>query len=96
MCCGSFKLAPTLAPLPLPIEAIPLAAALVGRQAVSMCGSPTIRQGITTDNGNILIGIVGLRYSGSYALETELSHPRGGLCNGVFADGVRTYESVPA
>lgn len=80
----SSKLPPTLGVFPLPIEISPMAAALVSRQTVSMSASPTICQGITTDNRNMVIDIVGLRFSDPCALETELNQLPGG-CNGVFA-----------
>ena len=51
------KLVRTLGKFPLPIEVIPMARALVAREMVKMGGNPVLRQGFTTDNGNVILDI---------------------------------------
>src|SRR5207247_3377240 len=54
------KLVPVLGRFPLPVEVIPMARAYVGRQMVRAGGQPKLREGVTTDNGNIILDVWGL------------------------------------
>lgn len=70
---------------PLPVEVIPMARSLVGRQLAALGGEPAWRQGYVTDNGNHIIDVHGLRIDDPPALETHLNNLVGTVCNGVFA-----------
>lgn len=70
---------------PLPVEVIPMAAAAVLRYARALGGSPAIREGFVTDNGNLIIDIAGLSIADPAALESELNQVPGVVTNGLFA-----------
>jgi ribose 5-phosphate isomerase A len=74
-----------LGAFPLPIEVIPMAVRLVSRRLEVMGGAPTIRSGVTTDNGNLVLDVRGLSFANPIALETALNQLPGAVCNGVFA-----------
>jgi ribose 5-phosphate isomerase A len=46
-----------LGAFPLPVEVIPMARSLVARQLAALGGSPILREGFTTDNGNIILDV---------------------------------------
>ena len=79
------KLVDTLGRFPLPIEVLPLARSHVGRQVARMGGQPTLRSGFTTDNGNLILDVPGLKMHDPAALESELNQIAGVVCNGLFA-----------
>ncbi len=100
------KLVKTLGKFPLPIEVIPMAQALVAREMVKLGGNPVLRQGCTTDNGNIIIDVHGLEILDPVAMENRINQIPGVVTNGLFAirpadvlilggaDGVRTLTAV--
>jgi len=45
---------------PLPVEVIPMAQSYVAREIVKLGGQPILRDGFTTDNGNIILDIENL------------------------------------
>ena len=79
------KLRGTLGEFPLPVEAIPMARGLVSRALAALGGQPRWRQDFVTDNGNIILDVHGLQILEPAALETELDHLTGTVCNGLFA-----------
>jgi ribose 5-phosphate isomerase A len=74
-----------LGKFPLPIEVIPMARSYVGRCVVALGGNPVLRDGATTDNGNIIIDIHGLSINEPLALENKLNGIAGVVCVGLFA-----------
>jgi len=74
-----------LGAFPLPIEVIPMAEALISAAVVKLGGTPRLRQGFTTDNGNIIIDVVGLTIQDGLALEDQLNALPGVVTNGIFA-----------
>jgi ribose 5-phosphate isomerase A len=71
---------------PLPVEVIPMARSLVARAILEQTGGqPAWRQGITTDNGNWLLDIHGLRITDPVATETMLNQIPGVVSVGLFA-----------
>jgi ribose 5-phosphate isomerase A len=70
---------------PLPIEVIPMARSYVAREIVKLGGNPVWRDGVTTDNGNIILDVHGLRIADPPALEATLSQIVGVVCVGLFA-----------
>lgn len=74
-----------LGKFPLPIEVIPMARSMIARELVKLGGSPVYRQGVVTDNGNVILDTYGLDISNPVALETQLNNLVGVVCNGLFA-----------
>ena len=79
------KLAPALGTFPLPVEVIPMARGLAARALARLGGKPEWRQGFTTDNGNIILDVHGLRIAEPLALEREINNIVGVVCTGLFA-----------
>ncbi len=79
------KLVEVLGKFPLPLEVIPMAKALVIRELEKIGGEARLREGFTTDNGNIILDIWGLQISNAIALESELNQIPGVVTNGLFA-----------
>ena len=76
---------PMLGKFPLPVEVIPFARSFVARQLVKIGGSPTLRSGITTDNGNVILDVTGLDFSDPLRMEETINAIPGVLDNGIFA-----------
>ncbi len=83
--CDSSKLVDVLGKFPLPIEVIPMARSYVARQLVLLGGQPRLREGFTTDNGNIILDVQGLQILNPVELETALNNITGVVTNGLFA-----------
>jgi len=79
------KLVDILGAFPLPIEVIPMARSYVARQIVKLGGQPTLRQGFTTDNGNVILDVHNLKIMEAAKLEAELNNIPGVVTNGIFA-----------
>lgn len=79
------KLVNTLGAFPLPIEVIPMAKSYVGRQMVKLGGNPIFREGVITDNGNIIIDVHDLRIDNPVELENKINQIAGVVTNGLFA-----------
>ncbi len=83
--CDASKLVDVLGKFPLPIEVIPMARSYVARRLVALGGHPKLREGFTTDNGNLILDVHGLQILDPVALESELDHIAGVVTNGLFA-----------
>lgn len=70
---------------PLPLEVIPMARSHVGREIVKLGGDPVYREGVTTDNGNIIIDIHNMDLSRPILMEEKLNQIVGVVTNGLFA-----------
>ena len=79
------KLVPMLGKFPLPIEVIPMSKSYVARQLVKLGGNPILRQGVTTDNGNMIIDVHDLTISNPVELERQINQIAGVVTNGLFA-----------
>lgn len=79
------KLVPVLGKFPLPIEVIPMARGYVAREITRLGGQPMLRQGFTTDNGNVILDVHGLQILNPTELETTLNQIPGVVTNGLFA-----------
>lgn len=79
------KMAPTLGAFPLPIEVIPMAQSYVARQIAKLGGQPKLRDGFTTDNGNIIIDVHNMKIENPLELEHQLNQIVGVVTNGLFA-----------
>jgi ribose 5-phosphate isomerase A len=74
-----------LGKFPLPIEVIPMARSYVARELVKLGGQPVWRDGVVTDNGNVILDVHGLRIVDPPAFEAELNQIVGVVCVGLFA-----------
>jgi ribose 5-phosphate isomerase A len=83
--CDSSKLVDTLGTFPLPLEVIPMAQSYVARQVILLGGQPKLREGFSTDNGNIIIDVSGLKILNPVELEVTLNNIAGVVTNGLFA-----------
>jgi ribose 5-phosphate isomerase A len=70
---------------PLPVEVIPIARSYVARQIVKLGGQPEWRNGVVTDNGNVILDIHNLTILNPPELETQLNQITGTVTNGLFA-----------
>ena len=75
-----------LGKFPLPVEVIPMARSLVAREILARTGGqPVWRDGVTTDNGNVILDVHGLSIVDPVGLERELAQIPGVVCVGLFA-----------
>ena len=79
------KLVDVLGTFPLPVEVIPMARSYVARQIVKLGGQPVLREGFTTDNGNVILDVHNMRILDPVDLETKLDLITGVVTNGLFA-----------
>lgn len=79
------KLVEVLGEFPLPVEVIPMARSYVAREIARLGGQPMLRQGFTTDNGNVILDVRGLQILNPVELETTLNQITGVVTNGLFA-----------
>ena len=84
--CDESKLVKMLGAFPLPIEVIPMAQSFVARELVKHGGMPELRQGFTTDNGNIILDVKGLEIMEPCTLESALNNIPGIVTVGIFAN----------
>jgi len=83
--CDASKLVPVLGKFPLPVEVIPMARSYVAREIVKMGGHPRLREGFTTDNGNVVLDCHGMTLLDPPRTETELNQIAGVVTSGIFA-----------
>jgi ribose 5-phosphate isomerase A len=76
----------TLGAFPLPVEVIPMARSHVARALVKLGGQPVWREGVITDNGNMILDVHGLSIMDARQLETAINQVTGVVCNGLFAN----------
>jgi ribose 5-phosphate isomerase A len=99
------KLVDVLGEFPLPVEVIPMARSHVARELVKLGGDPAYREGVVTDNGNIILDVWNLSITDAVALENKINQITGVVTNGLFAarpanvlllgtkEGVKTLEA---
>ena len=98
------KRVPILGSFPLPVEVIPMARSYVARELVKLGGDPAYRQGVVTDNGNVILDVYNLEILSPRELEQTINNIPGVVTNGIFAmrgadvvltaseDGVTTFK----
>jgi ribose 5-phosphate isomerase A len=79
------KLVDVLGRFPLPVEVIPMARSYVARELVKLGGTPELRAGFTTDNGNVILDVHGLSITDPADLEGRINQITGVVTNGLFA-----------
>jgi ribose 5-phosphate isomerase A len=79
------KRVPVLGRFPLPVEVIPMARRQVMRELAALGGTPVWREGVVTDNGNIIVDVRGMSISDPRATEARINQIVGVVTNGLFA-----------
>lgn len=79
------KLVERLGGFPLPVEVIPMAREYVMRELQRLGGTPRLRAGFLTDNGNVIVDALGLRIDEPQKLEQRIDGIAGVVTNGLFA-----------
>lgn len=79
------KVVKTLGTFPLPVEVIPMARSYVAREIIKLGGKPELREGFTTDNGNVILDIHNLVILNPVEMEERLNNITGIVTNGLFA-----------
>ena len=69
----------------LPVEVIPMARSQVARKLVALGGSPEWREGVITDNGNVILDVYNFPIINPVQMEKELNNVAGVVTNGIFA-----------
>ena len=70
---------------PLPVEVIPMARSFVARQLVAMGGQPELREGFTSDNGNLILDVHNMDLVDPVDAERKLNNLPGVVTCGLFA-----------
>lgn len=71
---------------PLPVEVIPMARASVARELTTLGGRPVYREGVLTDNGNIILDVHDMDLSHAAAMEDRINGIAGVVTVGLFAN----------
>ncbi|MEN3364658.1 MAG: ribose 5-phosphate isomerase [Burkholderiales bacterium] len=83
------KLVDVLGNFPLPVEVIPMAQAVVARKLAALGGEPRLRvkdgKPVMTDNGCVIIDVVGLKITNPVELEAQINSIVGVVTVGLFA-----------
>jgi len=79
------KLVEQLGAFPLPVEVIPMARSHVARELVKLGGDPVYREGVVTDNGNVILDVHNLMIGFAPDLEAKINNIVGVVTNGLFA-----------
>lgn len=79
------KLVDVLGDFPMPVEVIPMARSWVARELVRLGSLPEYRQGVITDNGNIILDIHNLKILDAIKLEKQINNIPGVVTVGLFA-----------
>ncbi|QYJ83232.1 MULTISPECIES: ribose-5-phosphate isomerase RpiA [Shewanella] len=75
-----------LGEFPLPVEVIPMARSYVARELVKLGGDPVYREGVVTDNGNVILDVYNMKIFNPKALEEQINQIVGVVTNGLFAN----------
>ncbi|MCX2980069.1 ribose-5-phosphate isomerase RpiA [Halieaceae bacterium IMCC14734] len=106
--CDDSKLVRHLGAFPLPVEVIPMARSHVARELVKLGGDPVYRDGVVTDNGNVILDVYNFPIPQPLTTEAQINAIVGVVTNGLFAqrpadvlllggkDGVQTLHASPA
>lgn len=83
--CDASKQVAQLGQFPLPVEVIPMARSYVARELVKLGGSPVYREGVLTDNGNVILDVWNLNLAAAAQMEARINQIVGVVTNGLFA-----------
>ncbi|MBD1555325.1 ribose-5-phosphate isomerase RpiA [Vibrio sp. S9_S30] len=79
------KTVDVLGAFPLPVEVIPMARSYVARELLKLGGDPVYREGVVTDNGNMILDVYGLKITNPKELEDSINAIAGVVTVGLFA-----------
>ncbi|AMG02848.1 ribose-5-phosphate isomerase RpiA [Vibrio mimicus] len=79
------KAVDVLGHFPLPVEVIPMARSYVARELVKLGGDPVYREGVITDNGNVILDVYNMKITHPKDLETKINGIPGVVTVGLFA-----------
>jgi len=79
------KLSDYLGGYPLPVEVIPMGRSHVARELAKLGGNPELRDGLRTDNGNVILDVRNLHILNPVELESKINQIAGVVTNGLFA-----------
>ena len=79
------KLVDVLGDFTLPVEVIPMARSHVARELVRLGGDPVYREGVVTDNGNVILDVYNFAIPQPLAMEEKINNITGVVTNGLFA-----------
>ncbi|MEH0687469.1 ribose-5-phosphate isomerase RpiA [Vibrio cholerae] len=79
------KAVDVLGQFPLPVEVIPMARAYVARELVKLGGEPVYREGVLTDNGNIILDVHNMKIVEPKMTEDQINAIAGVVTVGLFA-----------
>ncbi len=79
------KIVARLGRFPLPVEVIPMARSYAARELAKLGGQPALRDGFTTDNGNVVLDVWNLDIVEPVALEARIRDIVGVVTVGLFA-----------
>jgi len=80
------KLVDVMGKFPLPVEVIPMARSYVARELVKLGGTPVLREGFITDNGNIILDVENMEIMEPVKLETAINQITGVVTVGIFGN----------
>jgi ribose 5-phosphate isomerase A len=83
--CDESKLVEQLGAFPLPVEVVSMARSHVARELVKLGGDPVYREGVLTDNGNIILDVYNFPIAEPLRVEQDINAIVGVVCNGLFA-----------
>ncbi|MBP8853180.1 MAG: ribose-5-phosphate isomerase RpiA [Moraxellaceae bacterium] len=83
--CDASKQVDQLGRFPVPVEVIPMARSYVARELVKLGGNPVYRDGVVTDNGNVILDVWNLPMPVARQMEERLNNITGVVANGLFA-----------
>ncbi|MCG9785717.1 ribose-5-phosphate isomerase RpiA [Vibrio mediterranei] len=79
------KAVEVLGQFPLPVEVIPMARSYVARELVKLGGDPVYREGVVTDNGNVILDVYGMQITDAKGMEDKINALAGVVTVGLFA-----------
>ena len=79
------KAVDVLGQFPLPVEVIPMARSYVARELVKLGGDPAYREGVKTDNGNVILDVHNMQITNPKELEDKINGIAGVVTVGLFA-----------
>ncbi|MCF7481472.1 ribose-5-phosphate isomerase RpiA [Vibrio sp. J1-1] len=79
------KAVDVLGQFPLPVEVIPMARSYVARELVKLGGDPAYREGVLTDNGNVILDVHNMQITNPKEMEDKINSIAGVVTNGLFA-----------
>jgi ribose 5-phosphate isomerase A len=79
------KYVEALGDFPLAVEVIPMARSYVARELVKLGANPVYREGVVTDNGNVILDLHNFPILHPRDTETKINQIVGVVCSGLFA-----------